>query len=289
MAARKRGLGRGLDALLGESGQSDRATGQALEEVPVEWIRPGKYQPRKGFNEEALNELAASIRVQGVMQPIVLRSLGEDRYEIVAGERRWRAAQLAGLATIPAVIKDVNDESAVAISLIENIQREDLNPMEEARALQRLIDEFDLTHQEVAEAVGKSRAAVTNFLRLLNLGPDVARMLAEGELEMGHARALLSLTRDQQSRAAREITARHLNVRQAEAMVRRMLAADKGPARRSGGDSDTRQLEEKLSTKLGQPVSIQHSSKGKGKMVIRYNSLDELDGILRHFGDVEDL
>lgn len=289
MAARKRGLGRGLDALLGESGEkkSDIA-GHALQEVPIEWIRPGKYQPRKGMDQDALGELAASIKSQGVMQPIVLRAVGDQQYEIVAGERRWRATQLAGLDTIPAVIKDVNDESAVAMSLIENIQREDLNPMEEAMALQRLIEEFDLTHQQVADAVGKSRTAVTNFLRLINLGHDVARMLADGDLEMGHARALLSLSQDQQTSVAREIVARDLNVRQAEATVRRLLSADKAPSKGRKVDADTRHLEEKLSTRLGQPVTIQHSSKGKGKVVIKYNSLDELDGILHQFGDLDE-
>ncbi|MEX2488151.1 MAG: ParB/RepB/Spo0J family partition protein [Pseudomonadales bacterium] len=286
MATRKRGLGRGLDTLLGESADQPGGNGAALQDVPIEWIRPGKYQPRKDMSEERLTELAASIKAQGVMQPIVLRSVGHQRYEIVAGERRWRATQLAGLETIPAVIREVNDESAVAMSLIENIQREDLNPMEEALALQRLIEEFDLTHQAVADAVGKSRTAVTNFLRLINLGHEVARMLAEGDVEMGHARALLSLSQDQQNQAAREIKAKGLNVRQTEAMVRRMMAEDKAPRKKGRQvDSDTRHLEESLSSRLGQPVSIQHSAKGRGKLVIKYNSLDELDGILSKFGD----
>jgi ParB family chromosome partitioning protein len=257
-----------------------------LDEVPVEWIRPGKYQPRKAMDDEPLQELAASIKAQGVMQPIVLRAVGESRYEIIAGERRWRATQLAGLDKIPAVIKDVNDEAAVAMSLIENIQREDLNPMEEALALQRLIEEFDLTHQQVADAVGKSRTAVTNFLRLMNLSPEVAQMLAHGDIEMGHARALLSLTFEQQGSVAREIAAQHLNVRQAEALVRKLLSgAKKAPTAKA--DADTRALENRLATRLGQKVAIQHSAKGKGKLVISYNSLDELDGILNHFGDLE--
>lgn len=292
MVARKRGLGRGLDALLGAEPKQNVTDASAvakssLEEVPVEWIRPGKYQPRKIIDDEPLQELAASIRAQGVMQPIVLRSVGENRYEIIAGERRWRATQIAGLAKIPAVIKEVNDEAAVAMSLIENIQREDLNPMEEALALQRLIEEFDLTHQQVADAVGKSRTAVTNFLRLINLSPEVAQMLAHGDIEMGHARALLSLTFEQQSSVAREIAAQHLNVRQAEALVRKLLSGKAGTKPAPKVDPDTRSLENKLSTRLGQKVNLQHSPKGKGKLVISYNSLDELDGILHHFGDLD--
>ncbi|XOV86202.1 MAG: ParB/RepB/Spo0J family partition protein [Pseudomonadota bacterium] len=288
--AGKRRLGRGLDALLGAEARPDTTApqgGQLLQEVPVEWVKPGKYQPRKAMDETSLQELAASIRAQGVMQPIVLRSVGEQRYEIIAGERRWRAAQLAGLEKVPAVIREVDDEAAIAMSLIENIQREDLNPMEEAHALQRLIQEFELTHQQVADAVGKSRAAVTNFLRLINLAPAVARMLGNGDIEMGHARALLGLPDDQQAVAAREIAARSLNVRQAEALVRSLAAGkkEKAPARRV--DADTRTLEQRISSRLGQPVQIQHSAKGKGKLVINYSSLDELDGILSHFGDLD--
>lgn len=290
MVAKKRGLGRGLDALLGAEKRSTQKDAgdpskSLLEEVPIEWIRPGKYQPRKIMDDEPLQELAASIRAQGVMQPIVLRSVSENRYEIIAGERRWRAAQLAGLAKIPAVIKEVNDEAAVAMSLIENIQREDLNPMEEALALQRLIEEFDLTHQEVADAVGKSRTAVTNFLRLINLSSEVSQMLAHGDIEMGHARALLSLSFEQQGSVAREIAAQHLNVRQAEALVRKLLST-KPNKPGAKVDADTRSLENKLAERLGQKVALQHSAKGKGKLVITYNSLDELDGILLHFGDL---
>jgi len=291
MAPKKRGLGRGLDALLGsENKKKDSASkGPILDEIPVEWIRPGKFQPRKIMDDDALQELAASIRAQGVMQPIVLRTIsgvGESlRYEIIAGERRWRATQLAGLEKIPAVIKDVNDEAAVAMSLIENIQREDLNPMEEALALQRLIEEFDLTHQEIADAVGKSRTAVTNYLRLNNLNPEVSQMLAHGDLEMGHARALLSLSFESQVKAAKEIASQQLNVRQAEAIVRKILASSNNPKQSKSVDSDTRQLENSLSGRLGQNVTIQHSAKGKGKLIIKYNSLDELDGILAHFGD----
>ena len=291
MVARKRGLGRGLDALLGAQNKSPVGEpidiGQRLDEIPVEWIRPGKYQPRKIMDEEALQELAASIKAQGLMQPIVLRSVGVERYEIIAGERRWRAAQLAGMDKIPAVIREVNDEAAGAMSLIENIQREDLNPMEEALALQRLVDEFELTHQQVADAVGKSRTAVTNYLRLSHLGGEVAQMLGNGDIEMGHARALLTLSTDLQVRAAREIVAQHLNVRQAEALVRQLLAGPKADKTAVRTDTDTKQLENRLTNKLGQPVNIQHSAKGKGKLVIKYNSLDELDGILSRFGELE--
>ena len=290
MVGKKRGLGRGLDALLGSESKTRTNETQAssnLDEVPVEWIQPGKYQPRQVMDDEALQELANSIRAQGVMQPIVLRAIGENRYEIIAGERRWRATQLAGLAKIPAVIKDVDDEAAIAMSLIENIQREDLNPMEEAQALHRLIEEFDLTHQQVADAVGKSRTAVTNFLRLTNLSSEVSQMLAHGDIEMGHARALLSLSYEQQGQVAREIASQHLNVRQAEALVRKIL---KGPVKSKRGkvvDVNTRQLEGKLSTRIGQPVTLEHTAKGKGKLVIKYNSLDELDGILGHFGELD--
>lgn len=290
MVGKRKGLGRGLDALLGpespRSAGTDRA-GSALEEIPVEWIRPGKYQPRKLMDEAGLQDLAASIRAQGVMQPIVLRSIGEKSFEIIAGERRWRATQLAGLDKIPAVIKDVNDEAAVAMSLIENIQREDLNPMEEALALQRLIEEFELTHQQIADAVGMSRTAVTNFLRLINLSSDVAEMLAHGELEMGHARALLSLSDDKQIKAARQVASKGLSVRQTEALVRRLLTQKSPSQAPRQTDSDTLRLEQKLSGKLGQPVSIKHSKKGRGKVVISYSSLDELDGILGYFGDLE--
>ncbi len=293
MAGKKRGLGRGLDALLG--GDKSFAPGDigpappaanGLREIPVEFIRPGPFQPRKDMDPEALAELAASISAQGVMQPIVVRETGSDRYEIIAGERRWRATQAAGLASIPAIVREVTDQAGFAMSLIENIQREDLNPMEEARALQRLVEEFDLTHQQVADAVGKSRTAVTNYLRLANLSDDVARMVAAGDLEMGHARALLSLPTDQQVAAARQIVNQQLNVRQAEALVRRLSKpAPDTPARVT--DADTKRLEQSLSSRLGQPVSIAHTRRGKGRLVISYSSLDELDGILTRFGDLD--
>ena len=280
MAKTKRGLGRGLEALLGGAGTQPPKT--AMLEIPVELIRPGKYQPRKNFPEEGLNELAESIRQQGLMQPIVVREVGES-YEIIAGERRWRAAQRAEQAKIPAIVRQADDESVLALSLIENLQREDLNPMEEARALQRLAEEFALTHEEIAVAVGKSRVAVTNYLRLNNLSPRVAEMLVDGRIEMGHGRALLPLADADQEKLARDIVRRQLSVRETEAAVRR-LGRTPTNKRKS---ADTRQLEENLSSRIGQPVSIQHTAKGKGKVIISYNDLDELDGILAHFSDEE--
>ncbi len=289
MALKKRGLGRGLDALLGP--QSEKPPGnerQTLKEVPLEWIKPGKYQPRKGFDEEGLAELAASIKSHGVMQPVVLRPIGDERYELIAGERRWRAAQIAGLDKIPATVREVDDESAIAMSLIENIQREDLNPWEEAVALARLIEEFDLTHQQVADAVGKNRTSISNALRLLNLSPVVIRLLVAGDIEMGHARAVLSLDDERQEKAAREIASRQLSVRQAEALVRKLLDKHpEPPETQIESNTDVLRLEERLSEKLGQTVSIKHSARGKGKLTIGYNSLDELDGILTRFGDLE--
>lgn len=279
MTNRKRGLGRGLDALLGPSA-TDQSV--ALREIPVEFIHPGKYQPRHEMDSEALSDLAESIKTQGVIQPIVVRTVAADNYEIIAGERRWRATQLAGLDKIPVIIRDVSDESAVAISLIENIQREDLNPMEEAAALQRLQDEFHLTHQQMAEAVGKNRTTVTNFLRLMNLSTPVAALLETGKLEMGHARALLTLTDEQQSLLAKDVVSKGLNVRQTESLVRKVVAGKTGNQRTQRVDVDSRQLEERISEKIAQPVSIHHTTKGKGRLIIKYNSLDELDGILAH-------
>lgn len=303
---KRKGLGRGLDALLSAGAKQsnpqggDQATpvnaanmavvdagpkdGRLLD-LPVEFLQRGKYQPRRDMHEESLQELADSIKAQGVMQPIVVRPLGEDLYEIIAGERRWRATQLAGLDTIPAVIRDVSDEAAIAMALIENIQREDLNPVEEAVALKRLQDEFELTHQEVAEAVGKSRTAVSNILRLLNLSPDVRTMLERGDIEMGHARCLLSLNSDQQRNIARHIVAKGLSVRQAESLVRNALEAKK-PTPDKSVSADIEKLEEGLSEKIGVPVSVQHSAKGSGKLVLKYNNLDELDGILSHLNYV---
>jgi len=284
---KRRGLGRGLDALLGvdvrpESGDIT-LEGSSLAEIAIDEIHPGQYQPRRNISDEGLQELAASIKAQGVMQPIVLRHRAAGGYEIIAGERRWRAARLAGLDDIPAVIKDVSDERAVAMALIENIQREDLNPLEEAFALQRLQEEFHLTQQQVADAVGKSRVAVTNLLRLINLSAPVRTMLAEGELEMGHARALLSLSPHDQEEAARLVVARGLSVRQTEALVRKRLQppplVPMVPAR--GKDPDTARLERDLSDRIGAPVTITFDGKA-GTLIIRYGSVDELEGILKH-------
>ena len=283
MVAKKRGLGRGLEALLPKKEKvAPLKTG--LEEIPIEFIQPGKYQPRTYFAEDSIAELSDSIKAQGVIQPIVLRPIADDRYEIIAGERRWRAAQLAGIDKIPAVIRTVDDESALAMSLIENIQREDLNPLEEATALKRLIDDFQFTHQEVADAVGKSRSAVTNTLRLTQLALPVAEMLVAGDLEMGHARALLTLESNEQVKVAKQVIARGLNVRQTEELVRIAGKIPEGAGMKPGPDPDTRRLEQNLGQTLGQPVQIKHTKRGAGRLVISYNSLDELDGILSKMG-----
>lgn len=284
MAAKKRGLGRGLDALLGQSNTTDgnsHSQDQQLKELPVDLIQRGKYQPRRDMDPQALEELAVSIRAQGVMQPIVVRSIGDERYEIIAGERRWRATQLAGLDTIPTVIRDVPDEAAIAMALIENIQREDLNPIEEAIALQRLQQEFELTQQQVADAVGKSRVSITNLLRLTSLPEDVKLMLERGDLEMGHARALLGLPAEQQTLAARQVVAKGLTVRQTEALVRLWLNPRRDPGQQRL-NPDVERLQQDLGERLGAEVKLQHGAKGKGKLVISYSSLDELDGILGH-------
>lgn len=287
MVAKKRGLGRGLDTLLPK--KEKLAPQQiGLEEVPIEFIQPGKYQPRTYFAEESIAELSDSIKAQGIIQPVVLRPIADDRYEIIAGERRWRAAQLAGMESIPAVIRTVDDESAISMSLIENIQREDLNPLEEATALQRLIDDFQFTHQEVAEAVGKSRSAVTNTLRLTQLAKPVAEMLVAGDLEMGHARALLTLEVNQQVKVAKQVVASGLNVRQTEELVRVAGKASDTAGVKPSQDADTRRLEQNLGQALGQPVQIRHSKRGAGKLVISYSSLDELDGILSKMGYQEE-
>ena len=296
--SRKR-LGRGLDALLsgdvaadlkegsggvriGGDKLADARSGSQLNEIAIESVVRGRYQPRLEFNQESLAELAASIKAQGVMQPVVVRPRAQGGYELVAGERRWRAAQMAGLTNIPAVVKDVTDEQASAMALIENIQREDLNPLEEAQALQRLKQEFDLTQQQVADAVGKSRVAVTNLLRLLNLAAPVRDMLLAGTIEMGHARALLSLDAIGQERIATEVAARALSVRQTEALVRQIQQGKKAPGRTAVKDADTRRLEQDITEKIGAPVTITFNAKGKGQLVIRYTNLDELDGILKH-------
>ncbi|OZB43456.1 MAG: chromosome partitioning protein ParB [Alishewanella sp. 34-51-39] len=283
MSLKKRGLGRGLDALLTASKPAAAVPAREhseLQKIPVEFLQPGKYQPRKDMSQDALEDLANSIKAQGVIQPIVVRPLAENRYEIIAGERRWRASQLAQLAEVPCLIKDVPDEAAVAIALIENIQREDLNAMEEAVALQRLLTEFELTHQQVADAVGKSRAAVSNLLRLNQLNDDVKLLLEHGDIEMGHARALLALDGDAQSDAARLVAAKQLTVRDTENLVRRILepAPAKTPREK---DPDVAALELKLSEHFAAPVQIDYNKKGKGSLLISYNSLDELDGILQ--------
>jgi ParB family chromosome partitioning protein len=284
---KRRSLGRGLDALLSASGQGEgHASRTHLRELPVDLLSRGQFQPRVDMHEETLKELAESIRVQGVVQPIVVRPAakanGETRYEIVAGERRWRAAQLAGLDTVPALVRDIPDEAAVAVALIENIQRENLNPIEEARSLARLVQQFEMTHAEAAEAVGRSRAAVTNLLRLLELPEAVSRLLEAGQLDMGHARALLGVEPREilvelAERAARE----GWSVRETERAVRRLAEAK--PARKPprSKDPNVRRLETELAETLGAAVTIDGGDKG-GRIVIRYGSLDELDGILAH-------
>ncbi|HEY6923835.1 MAG TPA: ParB/RepB/Spo0J family partition protein [Steroidobacteraceae bacterium] len=269
------------------------APGEELARLPIDLLQKGKYQPRIDMRQETLQELADSIKAQGVIQPIVVRPVGvpgigeSQRYEIIAGERRWRAAHMAGLAEIPAVVRRIPDEAAIAVALIENIQRENLNPLEEARALERLISEFELTHQEAADAVGRSRSGVTNLLRLLELAPEVCERVERREIEMGHARAIGSLSnRKQQVEVATLVATKGLSVRETEALVRRMQTAG-GPAtaesqQAAARDPNVSRLEQELADKLGARVAIQHSTAGKGKLVVTYNSLDELDGILAH-------
>ncbi len=317
MSTKKKKLGKGLGALLGGSLKTMQADEQSstesiaaaiaaaptmavadktpldgqLVKLPVEWLQRGKYQPRREIDQEALEELASSIKAQGVMQPIVVRPTSNPekpavRYEIIAGERRWRATQLAGLDTIPVVVREVGDDAAIAMALIENIQRENLNPIEEAVALQRLKDQFELTHQEVADAVGKSRVTVTNLLRLMSLTDEVRRMLERGDLEMGHARALLGLSENAQREAAKNVADKGLSVRQTEALVRNIQQQPEQNKNSKNTEAelspDIRRLQIDLSEKIGVPVQVLHSNKGSGKLVLRYNSLDELDGILAH-------
>jgi ParB family chromosome partitioning protein len=279
MSAKKRGLGRGLDALLGDAANTDTSASDSLSALPVETLQPGRYQPRTGMNPEKLAELAASIRAHGVVQPVVVRRIGAGRYEIIAGERRWRAAQQAGLHEIPVIVRDVPDQAAIAIALIENIQREDLNPLEEAQALKRLIDEFDLTHQIAAEYVGRSRAAVSNLLRLLELAPEARKLLEAHKIDMGHARCLLTLPTLLQVRLATLAAENNWSVRELEAEARKAQAQPKArPAPRL--DANVHSLETELSERLAAHVAIQQGRGGRGKLVIAYNSLDELDGIL---------
>ncbi len=284
---KKRGLGRGLDALLG--GVSlDEAPLQAPEDssdngltmLALDKIQRGVYQPRRDMDQASLEELASSIRSQGVIQPIVVRPVDMGRYEIIAGERRWRAAQLAGLTEIPTCVRDVPDDAAIAMALIENIQREDLNPIEEATALQRLMDEFDLTQQKAAEVVGKSRTTVTNLLRLIKLTPEVKRMLEYGDLEMGHARALLALETDNQLLAAREVVARGLTVRQTEELVKKYQSPRKNDTKKPEPDPVFREMEQKLSDSYGTAIKISHNDKGQGKVTISYGSKAQLEAIL---------
>ncbi len=294
MTAKKR-LGRGLDALLSKPVAETAAIPGAphadqLRQIPVDLLQRGQYQPRVDIRQDTLDDLANSIRAQGVVQPIVARPIGHfdgvQHYEIVAGERRWRAAQMAGLDEIPAVVREVPDEAAIAMALIENIQRENLNPLEESRALERLIREFDLTHAQAAEAVGRSRAAVSNLLRLQELSEKVKTMLESRQLEMGHARALLAISNAvQQHDAARQVFRKGLSVRETERLVKRMLDTATKPKvakQPESGSADIRRLEIEVSEKLGAKVHVNHTKKGSGKLVISYNSLDELDGILKH-------
>jgi ParB family chromosome partitioning protein len=271
-----RGLGRGLDALLG-AGDDSRVQGEELRNLPIDVLQPGKYQPRTRMDQEALAELAASIKAQGVMQPILVRPVADERYEIIAGERRWRAARIAGLGTVPALVRDVPDRQALAVSLIENIQREDLNPLEEAAGVQRLVQEFGMTHAAAAEALGRSRSGLTNLLRLLELAPPVRELLAAGRLDMGHARALLALPVERQIELAREAAERHLSVRDVERRVSGFAKTTRAPAR-TKRDHDVARLEEQLSDRLGTTVQIKAGAKqGAGRLVISYSSLDHLD------------
>ena len=309
MSLKKPTLGRGLADLLGQSRPAPvnpapvpidtpapaptTRSGDELTQLPLDLLQRGKYQPRVDMRQETLEDLASSIKAQGVIQPIVVRPLDQQangespRYEIIAGERRWRAAQIAGLEQIPAIIRRIPDEAAIAVALIENIQRENLNALEEARALDRLINEFQLTHQQCADAIGRSRTSVTNLLRLLEAAPEVCDMVANHSLEMGHARALLGLSNKRKQAEVGAIVAKKgLSVRDTEALVRRMQQPEgdksEGSAPAAGGDPNVQRLEQELAEKLGAKVLIQHTAAGMGKLVVSYNSLDELDGILAH-------
>ena len=281
MTTRHKGLGRGLDALLGGAERKARDEDESLQQLAVASVRPGKYQPRTRMDEASLAQLADSIRARGVIQPIVVRPVEAGQYEILAGERRWRAARLAGLDRVPAVVRIVPDEAALGIGLIENIQREDLNPIEEASGLRRLIEEFKLTHDEVAQAIGRSRAGVTNLLRLLDLAPAVQVMVQDGRIDMGHARALLALGKSKQVELAERIAHHGLSVREAERLVQGASAGPR-PARAGAQrlDADTRRLQEELAESLGATVKLKPRRGGKGSVVIDYSSLDELQGIV---------
>jgi ParB family chromosome partitioning protein len=279
--AKMKGLGRGLDALLGsEEPAAARAAGDQQAELKVDLLQPGKYQPRTRMDEAALKELADSIRMQGVMQPILVRPVGGGRYEIIAGERRWRAARMAGLSDVPALVREVPDNAALAMALIENIQREDLNPLEEANGIERLVTEFNITHDKAAEMVGRSRSAVSNLLRLLALSEPVRDLLHQGKLDMGHARALLALTGMQQIETARLIAERGMSVRETEKLVGRLLRGTPAKKPRKTSDRDVLRLQEELAQKLGTKVEIKAGNKGRGVVVIQYSNLDQLDAIL---------
>ena len=293
MAAKRQSLGKGLDALLGitedvaesqyeTSGETQQLPQGQLKKIPVDLLQRGKYQPRTDFDKDSLQELADSITHQGLMQPIVVRSLQGGHYEIIAGERRWRAAQLAGLDAIPAIVRDVSDQASIAMALIENIQREDLNAIEESQALIRLQKEFGLTQQQVAEAVGKSRSAVTNLMRLASLETTVQQMLQKAEIELGHAKCLLALEGNTQTQAAKTVANKKLTVRQTESLVKKLQNPSSQKPVQQKANQDIQNLQQDLSDKLGAKVAIQHSTKGSGKLVISYNSVDELDGILGH-------
>ncbi len=280
MAVKKRGLGRGLNALLGDAVKTepDKTNNQSHHTLPIEFLQRGKYQPRKDMNPKTLGELADSIKAQGIIQPIVVRLIEDDKYEIIAGERRWRAAQLAALQEVPVVIKDYDDRTTMAVTLIENIQREDLNALEESEALKRLTEECEMTHQQVADAIGKSRATVSNLLRLLDLHSEVKLLLSKGLLEMGHARALLSLDEKKQIEIANKIVSQRLTVREVEKIIKE-LGSEKKVIQKTQ-DSDTLRLQEQLTEKTGTKVTINHQQNGKGKLVFSYTSLEELEGII---------
>ncbi|MBP1149262.1 MULTISPECIES: ParB/RepB/Spo0J family partition protein [Methylocaldum] len=277
MTAKRRGLGRGLDVLLGGAKLENET--EKLRTLSIDQLRPSRFQPRKDIDPARLQELADSISAQGVVQPVVVRPMGDSQYEIIAGERRWRAAQLAGLHDLPVVVREVTDQTALAIALIENIQREDLNPLEEAEALKRLLEEFEMTHQQVADAVGKSRATVSNLLRLNELHPDAKHLLLTGAIEMGHARAILALEFQLQAEIARKVASAKLSVRATELLIQKLRDGQKA-RKPEMKDPDIRRLEERIATRIGAPVLIKHGKKGAGQLVIHYDSLDQLEGVL---------
>lgn len=280
-----KGLGRGLDALLSGSDDATTTAVDRLQKLEISLLKPGKYQPRTNMNQESLAELAESIKTQGIMQPILVRAIGVDNYEIIAGERRWRAAQLAGMAEVPAIIREVTDDAALAISLIENIQREDLNPLEEAMGIQRLINEFGMTHQSAADALGSSRSAVSNLLRLLNLTESVQDLMMQGKIEMGHGRALLVLEPAKQIQIANRIVLNRLSVRETEKIIQQQTKPVKQTQKSKGGktDRDILALQESVSERIGTQVTIKSKKNGQGSIIIHYSNLDQLDDILNRF------